>query len=512
MSNWTMDEVNELTDKQGGGNAAALHTWLQKAPRCGQKYPGGARPKEGDRVEIFKQFVMDTYEYGKFRADTPYQPGAAPTSSVPSSVSSTPAVTSAPGSALKRANSHQSDSGRTANLLDDDSNFGDFSSVPPPAAPAQHQKVTSPFDPFGTSNGHSFDPFTSPSRPHHNAHSHSNHSASAAPHPPPPVVAPPSQVKKPAAAPSLMDFSDTTATTTVHTSSASSFAADFADFSFSPPRSPVPAGQQQQQQQQNDDFSSFKAAPAFPQQQQESSPFDPFGADLLTPNNSGKHNAAPQQGQGQQQQQSQAPANPFRPSPQQPAPQPQNNILDLFTGLSFDANSNTNNNRQSGMMQPQQTNNNYMGSRPSNSSSMMNSSSAISSIDVFGANNAVNSYQYGNNGNTNNNNNQRNGGAVGNATGMNSSYSNMSNNGRWNNGASPVPVPPPHPFRQSPMMGAAGMNPHGGMNATNHMNMNNMSNNMNNNGSGAGGGNNFDFLQETMKKHLSDPSYQNNRR
>ena len=93
MSEWTWDEVNQLTDEQGGGNDAARHTWLANAPQCGGRYSGGYRPKEGDRVDIFKQFVVDCYEHGKFKADTPYVPSRT------SSVSPTPSsrnATSAP--------------------------------------------------------------------------------------------------------------------------------------------------------------------------------------------------------------------------------------------------------------------------------------------------------------------------------------------------------------------------------------------------------------------------------
>ena len=74
MSNWTHDEVNALTAEFGGGNEAALHIWLQNAPGYGQKYRGGSRPKEGDRIDIFKNFVADCYDKGMFRANTPFVP------------------------------------------------------------------------------------------------------------------------------------------------------------------------------------------------------------------------------------------------------------------------------------------------------------------------------------------------------------------------------------------------------------------------------------------------------
>ena len=81
MSAWTMDEVMELTIERNGGNYVALHVWLGNAPPPGGKYPGGYRPKEGDRVEIFKQFITDCYEHGKFRSNTPFDPSTAPTES-----------------------------------------------------------------------------------------------------------------------------------------------------------------------------------------------------------------------------------------------------------------------------------------------------------------------------------------------------------------------------------------------------------------------------------------------
>ena len=69
-----MEEVLELTVEKRRGNDAARHIWLANAPPLGGKYPGGQRPKEGERIEVFKQFVVDCYEYGKFRATTPFIP------------------------------------------------------------------------------------------------------------------------------------------------------------------------------------------------------------------------------------------------------------------------------------------------------------------------------------------------------------------------------------------------------------------------------------------------------
>ncbi|RYH18150.1 hypothetical protein EON65_27555, partial [archaeon] len=97
MSNWTDAEVDELMDQNNGGNDACRHIWLGKAPAIGGRlacrhhhtpthhtpytilhflrYAGGSRPKEGDRIDIFKKFVMDCYDGGIFRADSPYVPG-----------------------------------------------------------------------------------------------------------------------------------------------------------------------------------------------------------------------------------------------------------------------------------------------------------------------------------------------------------------------------------------------------------------------------------------------------
>eukprot|EP00595_Chromulina_sp_UTEXLB2642_P002630 CAMPEP_0196761450 /NCGR_PEP_ID=MMETSP1095-20130614/691_1 /TAXON_ID=96789 ORGANISM="Chromulina nebulosa, Strain UTEXLB2642" /NCGR_SAMPLE_ID=MMETSP1095 /ASSEMBLY_ACC=CAM_ASM_000446 /LENGTH=324 /DNA_ID=CAMNT_0042111017 /DNA_START=240 /DNA_END=1214 /DNA_ORIENTATION=+ len=72
MSTWTLDEVKQLTTECLGGNEVALHTWLYKAPPFGSKYNGGSRPTEGDRIDIFKQFIVDCYESGKFKADSPF--------------------------------------------------------------------------------------------------------------------------------------------------------------------------------------------------------------------------------------------------------------------------------------------------------------------------------------------------------------------------------------------------------------------------------------------------------
>ena len=73
MSTWTMEEVRSLTGQQGGGNEAALHSWLGNAPGIGKSYRGGARPKQGDKIDIFKQFIQDCYEKEMFKSATPYE-------------------------------------------------------------------------------------------------------------------------------------------------------------------------------------------------------------------------------------------------------------------------------------------------------------------------------------------------------------------------------------------------------------------------------------------------------
>ena len=55
MSSWTDAEVAELQQK---GNDYCRRTWLKNAPPIGS----GGRPREGDHVDVFKRFVVDTYE------------------------------------------------------------------------------------------------------------------------------------------------------------------------------------------------------------------------------------------------------------------------------------------------------------------------------------------------------------------------------------------------------------------------------------------------------------------
>ncbi|CAE8706426.1 unnamed protein product, partial [Polarella glacialis] len=54
MSVWTMDEVRSLEDKNDGGNRACQEKWLADVR-------DGDRPREGDRLERFKDFVQAAY-------------------------------------------------------------------------------------------------------------------------------------------------------------------------------------------------------------------------------------------------------------------------------------------------------------------------------------------------------------------------------------------------------------------------------------------------------------------
>ena len=147
MSAWTMDEVMELTLERNGGNFVALHVWLANAPPPGGKYPGGFRPKEGDKVEIFKQFVTDCYEHGKFRANSPFDAStASKDSSTLHSKSKTESTPSTPVRVVSRETvttpstqrPQQSPSVQTAQEFDllafDTNDFGEFCNPPPQPA------------------------------------------------------------------------------------------------------------------------------------------------------------------------------------------------------------------------------------------------------------------------------------------------------------------------------------------------------------------------------------------
>ena len=93
MSSWTLSEVKELLSDQNGGNETCRNTWLANAPVVGGKYKNdgaqfGYRPKEGDRVEVYKNFVMDAYDKKMFYG-SPTNRNEQNKKSVPGSVSAT---------------------------------------------------------------------------------------------------------------------------------------------------------------------------------------------------------------------------------------------------------------------------------------------------------------------------------------------------------------------------------------------------------------------------------------
>lgn len=183
MSTWTIEEVRELMDENGGGNDAARHVWLSNAPACGGKYHGGVRPKEGDRIDLFKQFVIDCYEQGKFKSSEAYAPQSASTTSSKKEVHAdatnvstgekkrmpTAIAETVPVSVAKKEPANQVD------LLDEFTSFDPFG--PSVAQPNNSQSASgfsfisepqssqSTFDPFAVSQPSStitsaaFDPF-----------------------------------------------------------------------------------------------------------------------------------------------------------------------------------------------------------------------------------------------------------------------------------------------------------------------------------------------------------------
>ena len=65
MSNFTKKEIDSLKGKAGGGNAACQKSWLGRLP-----LDSPARPKPGDKLEVFKEFVQRAYidQVGRRRA------------------------------------------------------------------------------------------------------------------------------------------------------------------------------------------------------------------------------------------------------------------------------------------------------------------------------------------------------------------------------------------------------------------------------------------------------------
>ena len=92
MSTWTLEEVQALEYPVGGNEAATLR-WLRTAPAPGQRSGRSQRPKPGDDIAVFKQFVVDCYDRGLFRSEEPL-----PEKSPPASARS---VSQSPASAVK---------------------------------------------------------------------------------------------------------------------------------------------------------------------------------------------------------------------------------------------------------------------------------------------------------------------------------------------------------------------------------------------------------------------------
>ena len=61
QSTFSMADVEALRPANGGSNDAARRTWLAKCPA---DLP--ARPKPGDPLEKFKQFILAAYEDGRW--------------------------------------------------------------------------------------------------------------------------------------------------------------------------------------------------------------------------------------------------------------------------------------------------------------------------------------------------------------------------------------------------------------------------------------------------------------
>mmetsp|Transcript_20085 Transcript_20085/g.28865 ORF Transcript_20085/g.28865 Transcript_20085/m.28865 type:complete len:492 (+) Transcript_20085:101-1576(+) len=159
MSSWTHDEVNALTAPYGGGNEIALKTWLANAPPIGERYSGGVRPKKGDRIEIFKQFIVDCYESKMFYAEN----GSQNTNQIAEP------VPQATASASVRSFSAPPTSAPSANFFDFDEqpstvagNGFDAFAAPPQATPS-----SGGFDAFASTSQPSggFDAFDTSSNP-----------------------------------------------------------------------------------------------------------------------------------------------------------------------------------------------------------------------------------------------------------------------------------------------------------------------------------------------------------
>ena len=88
-------------------------------------YGGGRRPKDGDKIEVYKNFIIDCYEHQKFKATTPYQSGKqAPKTTVTETKTVTSTKSQGPVAAVPVL---------TTSLID----FMNDAPPPVPAAPTQ---------------------------------------------------------------------------------------------------------------------------------------------------------------------------------------------------------------------------------------------------------------------------------------------------------------------------------------------------------------------------------------
>lgn len=147
MSTWTHEEVCSLRD---GGNSVALRTWLAKAPAIGQRYNGGARPKSGDKIEVYKKFILDCYDKRMFMGtieeplpNTADPPPSVVVQKVASVVKSAFVAKSNPEISLLddfpltvTSSAKKDDFGAFCSAPFDDDTFGAFTFVAPAASPA----------------------------------------------------------------------------------------------------------------------------------------------------------------------------------------------------------------------------------------------------------------------------------------------------------------------------------------------------------------------------------------
>mmetsp|Transcript_62305 Transcript_62305/g.179203 ORF Transcript_62305/g.179203 Transcript_62305/m.179203 type:complete len:456 (+) Transcript_62305:150-1517(+) len=239
MSSWTDAEAAELEAK---GNDYARRTWLKNAPPVGTN----RRPKEGDSIDVFKQFVVDAYEHRKYYGeDTGAVTAPAPqgvAAAVP--VAQAPPPTRRPIQQPRNRPPAPAPAPAAADLLD-------FSASTPAPAPASFQ---ADFDAFASSapapadGGSSFGfisgtpaaaPAPSPAPASSNTGSSFGFISS------PPAAAP---AQPPASAPSQSGFGFISKPPAAPSAPAPSGNDDFASFagmsiSSSPAPAPMPMGQ-----------------------------------------------------------------------------------------------------------------------------------------------------------------------------------------------------------------------------------------------------------------------------